>query len=109
MTDDSDLPKNDPAPDLMEVTPDGKYLMIALRGPAPVSVPHSAQGSCPGVGVVELQRSGKFGELVTVLRATNQVPDSVSISSSTFPGGIPYSGTERSDVHGAIVVDKSYW
>ena len=106
VADDSNLPTNDPAPDLMEMTPDGKYLMIALRGPAPVSVSHSAQGSCPGVGVVELGRSGKFGELVTVLRATNTVPDNVNPS---VPGGAAYSGTERSDVHGTIVVDKSYW
>jgi hypothetical protein len=35
---------NDPAPDLLEATPDGKFLMTALRGPAPVSVAHSSQG-----------------------------------------------------------------
>lgn len=45
--DDGGLPLNDPAPDLLEATPDGKYLMVAFRGPAPVSVSHSAQGSCP--------------------------------------------------------------
>ena len=45
--DDGGLPLNDPAPDLLEATPDGKYLMVAFRGPAPVSVTHSAQGSCP--------------------------------------------------------------
>ena len=45
--DDAELPLNDPAPDLMEFTPDGKYLAIAFRGPVPVSVAHTAQGSCP--------------------------------------------------------------
>jgi len=45
--DDGRLPLNDPAPDLLEATPDGKYLMVAFCGPAPVSVTHSAQGSCP--------------------------------------------------------------
>ena len=45
--DDGGLPLNDPAPDLMELTPDGKFLVIAFRGPVPVSVSHSAQGSCP--------------------------------------------------------------
>ena len=45
--DDGGLPSNDPAPDLLDATPDGKYLMVAFRGPAPVSVSHSAQGSCP--------------------------------------------------------------
>ena len=52
--DDAGLPLNDPAPDLFEITPDGKYFMIALRGPVPVSVGHAAQGSCPGVGIVEI-------------------------------------------------------
>lgn len=45
--DDGDLPLNDAAPDLMEFTPDGMYLAIAFRGPVPVSVAHTAQGSCP--------------------------------------------------------------
>ena len=45
--DDAELPLNDPAPDLMEFTPDGKHLAIAFRGPVPVSVAHTAQGSCP--------------------------------------------------------------
>lgn len=45
--DDGGLPLNDPSPDLMEFTPDGKYLAIAFRGPVPVSVSHTAQGSCP--------------------------------------------------------------
>ena len=104
--DDENLPINDPAPDLSETTPDGKYLMIAFRGPAPVSVPHSAQGSCPGVGVVELLPNGKGGRLVGVLRSTNTVVDAVVITDASFPGGIAYSGAERSDVHGAIVVSK---
>ena len=45
--DDAGLPLNDPAPDLMEFTPDGKYLAVGFRGPVPVSVAHTAQGSCP--------------------------------------------------------------
>jgi hypothetical protein len=65
--DDPQLPLNDPAPDLMDITPDGKYLMVAFRGPAPVSVPHSAQGSCPGVGIVQVDGSNT-GRLVGVLR-----------------------------------------
>jgi hypothetical protein len=31
VTDDASLLLNDPAPDLMEESPDGKYTMIALR------------------------------------------------------------------------------
>ena len=52
--DDPGLPLNDPAPDLFEITPDGKYFVVAFRGPVPVSVPHGAQGSCPGVGLIEI-------------------------------------------------------
>jgi len=106
VTDDADLPKNDPAPDLFEVTPDGKYMMMALRGPAPVSVPHAAQGSCPGIGIVELYGNGKFGRLVDVLRTTNEIPDAAVISPTSFPGGVQYKGSERSDVHGTIVIPK---
>jgi len=32
------LSLNDPAPDLLKITPDGKYLMIAFRGPAVVAL-----------------------------------------------------------------------
>lgn len=104
VTDDPGLMLNDPAPDLLEATPDGKYLMIAFRGPKPVTVAHSAQGSCPGVGIVELTEEGKSGYLVDVLRATNTV-DTVAVGAIT--GGHDYIGAERADVHGAIVVSKS--
>jgi hypothetical protein len=100
--DDPSLPLNDPAPDLMESTPDDKYLMVALRGPTPVSVTHSAQGSCPGVGIIELTDSGSSGKLVGVLRTTNTL-DNAPVSA---PGGHAYIGAERSDVHGASVVLK---
>ena len=101
--DDATLPLNDPAPDLMDVTPDGRYIMIALRGPAPVSVSHSAQGSCPGVGIVELLDCGRTGRLVGVLRASNLIEDEVEVQA---PGGINYAGFERADVHGVFVVPK---
>ena len=96
--------RNDPSPDLLEATPDGKYLMVALRGPAPVSVPHSAQGSCPGVGVISLAQNGKSGSLVAVLRASNEIED--GFDEIQPPGGVKYSGRERADVHGAIVITK---
>ena len=103
VTDDAGLPLNDPAPDLAGITPDGKFFAVALRGPAPVSVPHSAQGSCPGVGIVKIIKGGRSGRLVAVLRTTNTV-DTVPVG--TIPGGHIYTGTERSDVHNAIVVFK---
>lgn len=103
VTDDAGLPLNDPTPDILEVTPDGKYFAVAFRGPKPVSVPHSAQGSCPGVGIVKITNEGKSGRLVGVLRSTNTV-DTVPVGS--IPGGHDYIGAERSDIHGAIVVSK---
>lgn len=101
--DDAGLMMNDPAPDLFEITPDGKYFMIAFRGPKPVSVPHSGQGSCPGVGIVKITEGGKSGRLVDVLRSTNTV-DTVPVG--TIGGGRDYTGLERSDVHAAIVVSR---
>jgi hypothetical protein len=100
VTDDPDLPKNDPAPDLMDTTPDGKYLVVALRGPVPASVLHAAQGSCPGVGMIRLLDGGLRGKLATVLRSSHEVP---TTQSSTAVGGHDYTGAERSDIHGAAV------
>ncbi|MEA5595717.1 hypothetical protein [Rivularia sp. UHCC 0363] len=93
--DDVNLPLNDPAPDLMDTTPDGKYLVVALRGPVPVSVTHAAQGSCPGVGIIEVTRGGESGRLAGVLRATNTV-DTAPVDA---PGGHAYTGSEHSDIH----------
>jgi hypothetical protein len=47
VTDDPLLPRNDPAPDLFSMTPDGKYLMVGLRGPAPVRWATRAKGVVP--------------------------------------------------------------
>ena len=103
VTDDPALPTNDPAPDLMGLTPDGKYIVVALRGPAPVTVLHGAQGSCPGVGMIELTDGGKSGKLVSVLRTTNTTDDAPY---DTFSGGVQYTGSEHSDVHGATTRRK---
>ena len=103
VTDDSNLVLNDPAPDLMTISPDGKYFVIAFRGPAPVTVPHASQGSCPGVGIVEITENGKSGRLVGVLRTSNTVDD---VSAGTMGGGHEYTGANRSDPHYAITVPK---
>jgi hypothetical protein len=102
VTDDADLPVNDPALDLMDKTPDGKYLLVALRGPSPVSVNHGAQGSCPGVGIVELSEGGSTGRLAGVLRSSN----TLDTSAVSAPGGHAYTGSERSDPHGVAVRKK---
>jgi len=99
VTDDAGLPTNDPAPDLMGTTPDAKYLVVALRGPTPVSVTHSAQGSCPGVGIIELTEMGASGKMVAVLRTTN----TIDTAPQSAPGGYAYTGAEHSDPHGANV------
>ncbi|MEE9326938.1 MAG: hypothetical protein V3U71_06535 [Cocleimonas sp.] len=92
------LTVNDPAPDLMGITPDGKYIVVALRGPKPVTVNHGGQGSCPGVGMIELTEGGASGKLVSVLRATNTADTAVP---PNFAGGANYIGTEAADIHGA--------
>ncbi|TBR60691.1 hypothetical protein B4U84_07505 [Westiellopsis prolifica IICB1] len=99
VTDDSGLPLNDPAPDLIENTPDGKYLVVALRGPIPVTVTHSGQGSCPGIGIIKLTKNGSHGRLVGVLRTTNTV-DTAPVDAA---GGYAYIGNEHSDIHGVSV------
>ena len=81
---------------------EGKYLVVALRGPIPVSVAHAAQGSCPGVGMIELLDGGASGRLVGVLRTTNIVDN----SPMSAPGGHEYTGSEHSDIHGASVRQK---
>jgi hypothetical protein len=96
---------NNPTSDFISPTPDGKYMMLSTRGPAPVSAGHSAQGSCPGVGIVELKDGGTSGALVGVFRSVNTIPDNLEIISPA--GGVPYSGKERSDVHDVVVIKKS--
>lgn len=95
---------NDPSSDLSATSPNQKFVFFALRGPAPSTFGHSGQGSCPGLGVVKLHQNGKAGRLVTVLATTNTIPD--AFLTLEFPGGTPYSGKERSDVHGVSIVVK---
>jgi len=99
------FPINDPAPDFIDATPDGNYMVLSFRGPAPVSAGHAAQGSCPGVGIVELLEGGKTGKLVAVMRSTNTIGDIVDEISPA--GGSTYIGKERADVHDTVVVFHS--
>lgn len=67
--DDEDYEFNDdPAPDLVDITPDGSRLIVSFRGPHPVTVKHAALGSCPGFGVVTLDGDGSTGTLTHVFR-----------------------------------------
>jgi hypothetical protein len=80
---------DDPAPDQAEVTPDGRMILVAFRGPIPVSVKHAGMGSCPGFGLVTLSGDGgSTGKLTHVFRTF--LPDA--------------TGTRNlSDIHAAVV------
>jgi hypothetical protein len=58
---------DDPAPDLFDLSPDGRYMFASLRGPNPSSG-HEAYGSTPGVGVIRVRRAGRAGGLIAVAR-----------------------------------------
>ena len=73
---------------MLDIDPKGKRTYVALRGPFPLSVTHAAVGSCPGLGIVELQKDGRSGILAKVLPTFH----------SNFAGDRNISGP-----HGAIV------
>lgn len=60
----------DPAPDLIDVSPDGGWVFMPLRGPAPLTAnvegANNAVGSSPGLGVARVGPDGRSGELVGV-------------------------------------------
>jgi hypothetical protein len=81
---------NDPSPDLFDISPHGNRFYVALRGPNPLSITHAAAGSCPGLGIVELDATGggKHGVLKRVIPLE----------------WLDYSGkTNISDPHAAVV------
>jgi hypothetical protein len=81
---------SDPAPDILDASPDGNWVFMALRGPRPLSanVPDTdnAVGSTPGLGVVRVEPDGRRGRLVAVAPITHVV-----------------DGVERADPHGLKV------
>jgi len=64
---------SDPAPDLLDASPDGRHVFAALRGPLPLSGGHSAPGNTPGVGVIDVRADGRRGRLDSVARVSNVV------------------------------------
>ena len=84
---------DDPAPDLVDITPDGRMIVVAFRGSNPITVKHAALGSCPGFGVVTLSDDGgSTGTLTHVFRTL--LPDA--------------TGTRNlSDIHAAAIRVKS--
>jgi hypothetical protein len=65
----------DPAPDLMDVSPDSQYVFVGLRGPAPLTgndkTVNNAKGTIPGVGVVHVDAGGKIGHYKGQAAITN--------------------------------------
>jgi hypothetical protein len=80
----------DPAPDLMDVSPDGQYVFVGLRGPNPLTGndkhAHNAQGTIPGVGVIHVDAAGKIGHYKGQAVITNMK-----------------DGKETADTHGIAV------
>ncbi len=78
----------DPAPDLVDASPSGDRLFVALRGSSPLSGdPHIATGSTPGLGIIGVDPSGQDGRLLAVLRLSN----------------MDGTGVERADAHAVRV------
>ena len=66
----------DPAPDLVDLSPDDRLAFFALRGPAPLSGGQDAIGATPGLGVVELGQGEKErGKLMAIARVPRPVTD----------------------------------
>ncbi|MGQ0695581.1 MAG: hypothetical protein ACT4OL_08405 [Nitrospiraceae bacterium] len=80
----------DPAPDLMDVAPDGQYVFVGLRGPNPLTGndknANNAKGTIPGVGVIHVDAGGKVGHYKGQAAITNMK-----------------DGKETADVHGIAV------
>ena len=81
---------NDPAPDLMDVAPDGQYVFVGLRGPTPLTGNdkgvNNAKGTVPGVGVIHVDAGGKVGHYKGQAAITNMK-----------------DGKETADTHGIAV------
>ena len=75
------------APDLVDRSPDGRLLLVALRGPTPLTGdPHNATGSTPGLGIIRVEAGGAQGELVAIAPVSNR-----------------HEGTEYGDPHAVRV------
>jgi hypothetical protein len=90
----------DPAPDLLDSSPDGAFAFASLRGPCPLTANapgvNNAVGSTPGVGVIAVEKGGRAGTLIGVAPITNP----------SAPFACPTTGTivtERADPHAVRV------
>jgi len=83
---------DDPAPDILGISPDGKRVYTTLRGPLPLTGNNAqlnnAQGQTPGLGVIQVRKGGKGGILKELFAISN------------FDGT---DNQERADPHGVAV------
>jgi hypothetical protein len=75
-----------PAPDIADVSPDGRAVYVATRGPNPLSGAHAATGDAPGLLVLEAAKDGREPVVRSLVRVSNVV-----------------DGVERADPHGLAV------
>lgn len=75
----AEIPFVGKTPDIVAMSPDGRYAFITLRGPNPVTMPHLAVGETPGVAVFDVRER----KLLRLLE--------------------PAKGNPRSDFHGVAV------
>jgi hypothetical protein len=75
-----------PALDIVGISPDERFLYAANRGPRPLSGAHAATGTTPGVMVLELLEGGRTGAVRAIAPITNLV-----------------NGDEFADPHGIAV------
>jgi DNA-binding beta-propeller fold protein YncE len=79
---------DDPTPDLLVTSPNGRHVFMSLRGPNPLSAdPHVSTGSTPGIGVIKVQQGGRGGTFKALAPVTN----------------VDQGGVERADVHALTI------
>ena len=85
----------DPAPDLLDVSPNGNRIYVSLRGPNPLTANvagvDNAVGATPGVGVLRVEKGGARGVLQAIAPISNAG-----------------AGTELADVHGLRVRQSAH-
>jgi hypothetical protein len=84
---------NDPAPDLMDLSPNGDLVFMSLRGPNPLTgnnpAFNNAVGSTPGLGIIRVKEGGRRGKFFARIPISHIV-----------------DGVERADPHGLRVLVK---
>jgi DNA-binding beta-propeller fold protein YncE len=69
----------DPAPDLMALSPSGHRAYVTFRGPNPLTgnnpAVNNAKGNTPGLGVLRISEGGRSGSLQTLVPINHIVDD----------------------------------